>query len=225
MVAFKDFLGENLNTLKPLQEKGYLLIETFPTVRVDLPFSSFQDYLMSLGHDTRKDLRRKMKKTEEQNNLTVKVCDSIPHIIDDVYRLYLNNYDSGTVKFEKLTKEFFAGASKNLSGRTKFFLYYLEGKLIAFNFCLIHRDLMIDEFIGFDYEHAHKYNLYFYTWCYNIRWCLENNIRYYQVGQTDYQPKIRLGGRIIPLFAIWKHTNPAIQGLMRLFLTSGFKKN
>ena len=45
-------------------------------------------------------------------------------------------------------------------------LYYVNGKLSAFNLCFVYNDLLIDKFIGFDYEIARQYSLYFVSWCY-----------------------------------------------------------
>jgi predicted N-acyltransferase len=154
-----------------------------------------------------------MKKAQSSGLIEVKITTDIKNIIEDIYRLYLNTYNASSVKFEKLTKEFFLNITSYMPSQAKFFLYYLDGKLAAFNLCFVYKDALIDKFIGFDYEMAYKYNLYFFSWCYNIKWCIENCVRYYQVGQTDYYPKLKLGGRIVPLYAYVKHNNP-IQNLI-----------
>jgi hypothetical protein len=92
----------------------------------------------------------------------------------------------------------------------------VEDQLAAFNLCFVYDHLLIDKFIGFDYEIAHQYSLYFVSWCFNIEWCLKNSIRYYQVGQTDYEPKLKLGGSLVPLFAYFKHNNFFLNLLIKL---------
>jgi len=216
-IVFKDFLKKDLQPLEYLKHSGFFVAESFPTVIVELGFNSLDDYFKSLGHNTRKELRHKVKKAKSTSDIEVKVADSIENIIDEVYELYLNTYNAGNVKFEKLTKDFFINAARYIRPQTKFFLYYLKGKIVAFNLCFAYPDLLIDEFIGFDYDISYKYNLYFFSWCYNIDWCLKNSIRYYQVGQTDYHPKIRLGGRLIPLYAYVRYRNPVLNLILRLF--------
>lgn len=215
-MVFKDFVDSDAGMLDLLQKKGFLKVESFPSVTTELNFGSFEDYLKSLGQATRKNLRRKIKKADLRPGIKVEIRDDVEELIDDVYRLYLNTHNSGQTKFEKLTKSFFINISRNLKPHAKFFLYYINGGLAAFNLCFVYDGLMIDKFIGFDYTLSLEYNLYYFSWCYNIEWCLKNAVRSYQTGQTDYQPKIRLGGKLIRLYAYVKHRNP----LFNLFIRS-----
>lgn len=216
LVIFKDFLKSDTPVLDLLLSNGFFKLQSFPSVVTELNFSSFQDYLKSLGHSTRKNLRKKIKQAYSGQNFSIKTTDRVDDIIDEVYRLYLNNYSCGATKFEKLTKDFFINVGKYLSPYAKFFLYYCNGKLGAFNLCFVFKDLFIDKFIGFDYDISNRYNLYYVSWCFNVEWCLKNSIRFYQSGQTDYYPKVRLGGRLIPLYAYLKHRNPALNQLLKL---------
>ncbi|MGA2463467.1 MAG: GNAT family N-acetyltransferase [Thermodesulfobacteriota bacterium] len=222
---FKDFLNENSPLLDSLKQKGFLKVDSFPSVRIELNFNSLEEYFKSLSPSTRKDLRRKIKEAYTKANIEIRIVDSVEDTIDDIYRLYLNTYRAGKIKFEFLTKEFFINVSKDLRPHIKYFLYYVNGNLSAFNLCFVYNDLLIDKFIGFDYDIAHQYSLYFVSWCFNIEWCLKNSIRFYQVGQTDYFQKIKLGGSLIPLYAYVKHNNfffNLIIRLLTIFLKPGF---
>jgi predicted N-acyltransferase len=224
-IIFKDFLKEDTILLDSLKHRGFLKVDSFPSVKIELKFKSLEDYFKSLSYSTRKDLRRKIKKAYSRVNIEIKIVDDVAEIIEDIYRLYLNTYRAGKVKFEFLTKEFFINVSKDLNPHAKYFLYYVNGKLSAFNLCFVYNDLLIDKFIGFDYDIAHQYSLYFVSWCFNIEWCLKNSIRFYQVGQTDYFQKIKLGGSLIPLYAYVKHNNfffNLIIRLLTIFLKPGF---
>ena len=74
---------------------------------------------------------------------------------------------------------------------------------------------MIDKFIGFDYAVSRRNNLYFYSWYYNIDWCIKNGVKAYQVGQTDYQAKIYMGGKLTPLHVYVRHNNRILNDLFR----------
>ncbi len=216
LIIFKDFLEEETLLSDSLTVHGFFKVKSFPCVVTELNFNSFDEYLNSLGHSTRKNLRRKIKKAYSQADIKVKIVDRGDDIIDDVHRLYVNTYHSGATKFERLTREFFINAGRELYPHSKFFLYYVNGKLAAFNLCFVYKDLFIDKFIGFDYDISNQYNLYFVSWCFNIEWCLKNSIRFYQSGQTDYYPKMRLGGRLVPLYTYLKHKNTAVNSLLKL---------
>ncbi len=215
-VILKDFLKNDLPILEKLKTKGFFEIESFPSVTTELNFKSMDDYFASLSYHTRKSIRRKIKKANSEAGIEVKITGSVEDIIEDVYRLYLNTYNAGQVKFEKLSKEFFISVADNMGPRCKFFLYFVNGKLGAFNLCFLHRNTLIDKFIGFDYDLSHKYNLYSYSWCYNIEWCLKNSVSHYQVGQTDYHPKLMLGGRLVPLYAFARHNNRILNSALQL---------
>ena len=216
LVVFKDFLQTDAPCLFPLFAKGFFKVNSFPSVIAELNFNSFEQYLSSLGHATRKSLRKKLKQGFGKAPLSVNVTDNIVETADEIFRLYENTYHRGGTKFERLTKEFFLSAQDYLAPHTKFFLYYVNNKLAAFNLCFVYKDLLIDKFIGFDYDIANKYNLYFVSWCFNVDWCIKNSIRFYQVGQTDYVPKIKLGGRLVGLDAYIRHRNKLLNPVLKL---------
>jgi len=216
LIIFKDFLGDSCALLDPLTNRGFIKLESFPSVQVELGFSSFEEYLKSLGPSTRKSLGKKLKQAYAEGQIEVKIIDKINGQIDQIFELYENAYHGGSTKFERLTKKFFLRIAEEMPGQTRFFLYYVNGSLAAFNLCFVYQDLLIDKFIGFNYDISSRYHLYFVSWAYNIRWCIEHSLRYYYPGQTDYEPKIRLGGKIIPLYAYLKHKNILMNALLKV---------
>lgn len=214
-IVFKDFLERDLDMLNSLTPKGFFKIESLPSVAMKLDFRTMEEYLKTLSSSKRKEFRRKLKKAAE-GGIKVEVRDYIDDVIDDIYALYLKTYESGKTKFEKLTKKFFINITKNMHPHVKFFLYYVDGKIIAFNLCLAYKDLLIDKFIGFDYDMSYKYNLYFISWHCNVEWCLKESISYYQVGQTDYAPKLALGAKTFPLYIYAKHRNGSVNLMLKM---------
>ena len=216
LIVFKDFMDTDAHVLDCLKKHGFFKTGSFPSAIVDLEFDSMDAYFKSLSSGTRKSLRRKLRKAYAKADITIMAVQSVADIVDEIYRLYENTYSAGKTRFEKLTKEFFIKIADNLGPGCKYFLYHVNGRLAAFNLCFVHKDLLIDKFIGFDYEIASDYSLYFLSWCYNVDWCLQNSICRYQVGQTDYAPKKQLGGKLIPLYAYAKHTNRLLNLLLKI---------
>jgi len=214
-IVFKDFLKEHLHIVDTLKRRGFARTNSLPSVSMEVGFGSLDDYFGTLSHSRRKEMRRKIRKAVVEGRLEVRVTDEIDHMADDIYRLYMNTYLAGDTKFELLTKDFFINITKRLKPKAKYFLYYINEKLAAFNLCFEHGDRLIDKFIGFDYTVSKEYNLYFVSWCYNIEHCLNSSIRHYQTGQTDYAPKISLGGKHIPLYAYMKHRNPVYDIMLK----------
>jgi predicted N-acyltransferase len=218
LVIFKDFLKQDTLFLDALIQKGYSKVESFPTVALELNFTSFEGYLESLGSSDRKYLNRKLKQAYSRGKIEVKVVQDVVSEIDQLFKLYENTYHKGTTKFEHLTKNFFLQIAHDLSSHTRFFLYYVDDRLAAFNLCFIYDDLFIDKFVGFDYEISEQFNLYFVIQAYNIKWCLSNSLCYYYSGPTNYGPKIRLGGKLITLYAYLKHKNMFFNSFIKLLI-------
>lgn len=207
-LVFKDFEEKNDAILRrPLCAASFSRIDSFPSAGLRINFHSMDEYFKKLSYATRKSFRRKLKQIN-MDEVRIEVVEDIRDILEDIYRLYLNNYNRGKVKFERLTKDFFKAISENFRPQAKFFLYFIKDRLRAFNLCFVHRKVFIDKFIGFDYEVSNTYHLYQLSWYQNVKWCLENSMEYYQVGQTDYAPKTTLGGELVPLYAYFKHLHP-----------------
>jgi predicted N-acyltransferase len=111
------------------------------------------------------------------------------------------------MKFEEITKDFFKNISKNMPDETRFFLWRLNGKLVGFTLCLISKDLLVAEYLGFDYDVALDYHLYFLAYRDKIDWCIRNGIRRYESGALNYDPKKRLDFKFVPQYVYAKHTN------------------
>ncbi len=215
MIAFKDFSGSYTKLLdRLLMKQGFNKIESYPSVKMDIDFNSFDEYLKTLSYSTRKDLRRKFRKVDSLPKIDLEVSDNIDGILDEAYGLYQQTFSKSAVQFEEIPKTFFANISKHMPGESKYFLWRINNKLVAFNFCLASADTLMDEYIGFDYSVAYDYHLYFVTFRDIITWCIQNNIKKYESGALTYEPKRRLDCRFMPLSIYVKHRN----GLMNLGL-------
>jgi hypothetical protein len=221
LLAFKEFSKHYAKILEPLLKMGFHKVQSYPSVELDIHFKSFEEYLASLSRATRKDLKRKFKKINGKVKIKMEVKGDLGEILDEAYDLYLNTFEKSEVTFEKITKDFFKNISRNMPEETKYFLWWLGERLVAFDLCLVSKDLLIDEYIGMDYDVAYKYRLYFLTFRDIIKWCIKNGIRRYESGPLNFDPKKRLDFRFIPQYIYVKHNNSIINilfGLLTIFL-------
>ena len=215
-IVFNNISDKNTPLTEYLKKRDFIRMETLPTTLIDIEADSLEAYIKKLSKNTRKDLKRKLNKSSQAAELITKVYDNIDAICARVYELYLNNFTGSDIHFEKLTFDFFKNICQNMPGAAKFFITFDQDKIVAFNLCLVENNLCIDKFIGFDSQTAHKYSLYFTTFCHNIDWCIKNGINYYQPGTTDYYPKMRLGAKLIPLYIYAKSFNPIVNLVVKL---------
>ena len=209
-VVLYNLSGRHKALAEYLKEKGFIEMESLPGTIIEIKAPSIEEYIKTLSRNTRKDLKKKLRRSSEQAQLVTVIREDIGDIVDEVYKLYMNNFDESSVHFEVLTPEFFRRIFQNMPGRVKLFVTYDKDKIVAFNLCLIRGNFCIDKFIGLDSELALKYHLYFTTLYHNLDWCIKNGIRFYQPGATDYHPKMRFGAKLIPLFVYSKAFNPLL---------------
>jgi len=184
-----------------------------PTAYLHVEFADIDEYLASLSKATRKDMRRKLKAAAD---LRVEWRRDIDDIAGDVMHLYRSTYANAQFSFEELTPGYFRNVLRELDGRASCVTYWLGGKLVAFNLVLHDGKRLLDKFLGMDYAVARDYNLYFYTWIENVRYCIEHRIPLYQSGQGLHGVKRRLGSRLAPNWLWYRHRNRGLDAVLAL---------
>ena len=139
--------------------------------RLEVDFPNFDDYLKTLSGATRYDLRRKLKKASSVKIESSMVSSLDESTLNEVYYLYLQAVETHDMGFEIVPQEFFRLISINMPKETKFFLWRINGKLVAFVFCLVSKGVLLDYYLGFDYTPAHEYHLYFVKFKEVTNWC------------------------------------------------------
>jgi len=212
IVAFKDFDKTYTCMLDPLRKEGFSRFDSLPTTEMDVRFKDFEEYLMTLSSASRYDLRRKFKKAASQSKIELEIMDEPDEdTFKEIYRLYQQMVDKHDMGFEIVPADFFKNIAKNMPAHAKFFLWRIEGKLAAFLMALVSKEVLIDYYLGLDYEVALKYHLYFVKFRDVMNWAIANKIKKYDMGITGYEPKRRLGFEFVPLYIYAKHRNAVIR--------------
>ena len=218
LIIYKDFNSSYKDMFKPVIKNGYLKMESFPSTDMEIDFRDFEWYLKTLSQSSRENLRRNLRKVDAKVKieLTVKNALEGEEELRQVHELYLETYNKQEMGFEKLPLDFFVNIAKNMPDETRFFLWKIEGKLVAFALCLVSGNYFIDYYLGFDYSVAHQYFLYFVRFRDLLKWCIDHGIKRYEMGVTTYEPKRRLGFNFIRLYLYIKHRNKLINGFSGL---------
>ena len=217
IIAFKDFDQTYTQMLDPLQKIGFAKFDSLPSTELNVWFKDFEEYLKTLSSANRYDLRRKFRRVDGLVKIDMEIVEALEDgILQEVYKLYLDIIAKHDMGFELLPIEFFKNISKNMPRHTKFFLWRIEGKLVAFLLCLVSKDILIDYYVGLDYSIAHKYHLYFVKFRDILNWCIKNNIKKYEMGITGYEPKRRLGFDFVPLYLYVKLRNRMFRPIFKL---------
>lgn len=215
LIVFKDFYAQYRPALAPLCSSGYVRMASMPMTRLPLPYNNWDEYFQTLSKATRKDLRRKFRKTEGMPKIEMQVVTDIAPLIDEIYPLYLAVHERSPLKFETLTKEYFRAIAQRMHEHARFFIWRKSGKIVAFSFCLVCGDKIYDECIGLDYSVALGLHLYFYTLRDIISWALQQGLKYYYSNPLNYEPKLHLDCELVPLDLYVRHTNALLNPIFR----------
>jgi hypothetical protein len=82
--------------------------------------------------------------------------------------------------------------------KTRFFIWRQEGRIVAFNVCLVHDGVIHDLDLGMDYTVALDLHMYFVTWRDIVQWSIEQGLRMYHTGPMNYDPKLHLKLALAP---------------------------
>ena len=219
MIVFKDFPKSYRDQLAALRGHGYTRIPSMPGSKLDLHFTSFEDYLQNkLSHKTRKNLRNKFRKASENFPVHMEVRTDISDHVDELLPLYQQVLKKSQYRFEELTRDYFVDLGRKMSDRAIFFIWRHKGRAVAFCSCLRHNGVLRDNYIGLDYEVALKGHLYFVTMRDMLTWALVNGYRTYYSAPLNYEPKYHLRHDLVPLDLYVRATSGWLNPLLRLAL-------
>jgi predicted N-acyltransferase len=188
-----------------------------PAARLDLDFGSFEEYMTEkLGKVFRKNLRRKFRALDDAPPVTMEVLTDATPIVDEIFPLHVQTYERSDFKFEELNKDYFRLIGQRMPDRVRYFIWRQQGRIIAFNLCLIHDGVLHDIDVGLDYEVALDLHMYFVTWRDVIRWCLKNGIKTYHTGPLNYDPKLHFKLTLVPQDLYARHSSALINPIFKL---------
>jgi len=185
-------------------------VQCLPCARLPITFHSLEEYVSGLSRNVRKDLRRKMRVSDE-----VKVIRSrnISPFLDRMYKLYLQTVERCPMALGAHNRLFLEKVCERVPG-AEYTLYFVQEELVAFNLLVVKQEAMVDKYFCMDYELGRKYNLYFLSWLENVRYCVEQKIPLYHAGQGAEKTKARLGATSIPSVILFKHRRPAVDRVL-----------
>ena len=217
IILFKDFPASYRTALQPLAKDGYQRAPSMPSARLELDFENFEQYMTEkLSKVFRKNLRRKLRASDDAPKITMEVLSDATPFVDEIFPLYLQTYQRSDLKFEELTKEYFRLMGQRMPDRVRYFLWRQNDRIIAFNLCMIHEGTLYDLAVGLDYAVALDLHLYFVTWRDVIEWSVRNGLKTYHTGPLNYDPKSHLKLSLAPLDLYARHNWAWVNPIFKL---------
>jgi len=219
LIVLKEFPARYRPALASFTRAGFAQIPSMPMTRLDIGYPSFEDYMtQALSSKTRKDLRRKFRIAEQAAPLEMSVVADVGPIIDEIYPLYLTVYERSTLRFEKLSKEYFCRLGREMPDKVRFFIWRQSGRVVAFSQCMIDGEAIYTEYLGLDYTVALELHLYHYMFRDTVVWAIRNGFRSLHSTGLNYDPKLHLKSLLAPLDLYVRLASPWLNSLLKRFL-------
>ena len=199
VIVIKDFPAEYRAVLEPVFKRDYRRVPGMPAAMLDLAYASFDDYLKrKVGKVFRKNLRRKFKKLDGAPPISMEVRTDVTEVAGEVFALYWQTFERSEFQFEVLSQEYFERLGRDMPDKVRFFIWRQEGRIIAFNACLVHEGVLYDLDLGMDYRVELDLHMYFVTWRDVVQWAIGEGLRTYHTGPLNYDPKLHLKLKLAP---------------------------
>jgi predicted N-acyltransferase len=193
---------------------GYRPMASLPIAGLDIDFPDMDAYFARLSYTARKDMRRKLRVLDR---LRVEVRAEVGDLADRLMALYEQTRARAEMSFEHLTAAYFIGVPRQMPGRAFWVLYFEGEELLAANLLVQDDTILLDKYFLMDAARGRALNLYFVSWFTNVRLCLERGLTRYRSGQAAYENKLRLGSDLTRTSIYFRHRNPVLNRVMRLF--------
>ena len=111
MVVLKEFPAKYRPALECFVDEDFTRIPSLPNVMLNINYSSFEEYMRrALSGNTRKQLRLKLKVTDQAPPIEMSVVNDITPMIDEIYPLYLQVYHRSNLQFREADQGIFLRA-------------------------------------------------------------------------------------------------------------------
>ena len=214
---FDKLLTENL------QKLGYLQFPGTTTLYLDIEWSTFEDYLKSLKHKTRMNIRREIKKCAE-NGVSIEERDfeglsaKLPPLLTNLFWKYDKNANN------LFDQSFFCKLEDYARDTAKVFLAEKNDEVVGFSMSLRQRDVLDIFMCGFDYEAQTKTDFTYFNLCYYapIRWAIEEGIKKIYYRRKAEKVKLNRGCKPERTFSFVKCHNRFVSLLLNKALENRF---
>jgi predicted N-acyltransferase len=207
---FKEFPDDAVaEYASELERLGFFPVDPGPGTRLDIRWTSFDDYMTAMRTKYRHQLKKDLKAGE---GLEFALLDSFADLAAAATPLYRNVVAHAATTLQVADEKFFAAVSDFEQAHLLVARPRDTKQLVGVNLLLFGDTVMHNIYIGFDYEQNKKYRIYFNLFEQSLRLAIERGCRVGYFGQTSYDFKARMGANPFALTAYMKHRLGFVHG-------------
>jgi hypothetical protein len=182
--------------------------ETLPTCKMNISWSSIDDFICNLRSHYRYRLKKALDKGKETS---IKRLEDNNSFDEKMYSLYEQVYDKSQYKLEKLSIDFFKMFPSSI------YVFYLQENPVAFVQLIDNNGELSFVFGGIDYALNHKYDLYINMLMFILKYGIDNKLSAIDMGQTAEDTKMKFGCLQHKKYMYIYHPNFIIRFFIKLF--------
>jgi predicted N-acyltransferase len=220
LVSYFPFVFENdIALMTTLPQCGYMKSHGATSYHIDIRFSDFEDYLSGLESKNRKNIRREIKKCQ-QNGIKIQET-SISHYSKDFERLYYNLATKYDKKAKMTIDSYLLNLLNNHVGdKSKAFVAIKDEKVIGFSILVEHAGVLAVWLTGYNYNLQSKTDFAYFNLCYYapIKYAIDSGIKRINFSSSCDEVKLARGCKAEQTYFFAKAHKKILNPFMRTAL-------
>jgi predicted N-acyltransferase len=194
-----------------LKDLGYHKFTYDKALYLDNQWTSFDEYLKTLGHHTSNNIRREIRLCRE-NGIEIELVSEFGELAETLSNLSANLVWKRNKEKNPYDTVFFRNLNEFARDNIKLFVARKNSEVVGFSWCLKQGDTLDVHRCGFNYNVLGKNDFTYFNVCYYapIRWAIENNIKKMFYARALPELKKRRGMKPENLFSFVKYQNRAL---------------
>jgi len=206
ITLIKDVLPTRIQEGRYFGSNGYVPFLVQPNMVMDLPFRSFDDYLMAMSTKYRTRAKRAFKKLEGVVKREMSVAEVMQEL-PGIYHLYREIAKNAGFNMVDLNEQYLLALKRDFAEYFRIFGYYQEDRLIAF-YTTIHNGHELEaHFLGYEQSLNHHLQLYLNMLYDLVRHGIEAGCHHLIFARTALEIKSSVGAVAQDLHCYLRHHN------------------
>jgi predicted N-acyltransferase len=228
-LCVKEFKARELPAVEPLEELGFFRGHSLPYMAMEIRWRSFDEYLASLRHPYRRQIRRSLAKMgmtrpEIRPYSPRRLADSRPHLVlggpeslspGRFYTLYRNVMARAETRLEFLNPAFFERLWVELGPDLQILTAVVESEVLGAALLVKSGETLSFMLVGLPEAQETPHDVYFNLVSALLDQAIRQGCRRLNLGQTAYWVKQRIGGEPEDEFLFFKAASPTLHFLLR----------
>lgn len=238
-LCFKEYKEDEVKWFDKLTEFGFIKLDSLPYVKMQVHWSTFDEYLSSMRHNYRRQIKNSLFNPTEKHPIICEYQFSTdisahseilmlfrPSEFDHqkFFNLYLQVMDRAKNKLEILNEDFFKNVFKQLDKKSMILTVIKDNSIYGAAYLVLDSNKITFLLAGLDYNYRDYHNVLINLIYGIIQIAIDKKCKSIELGQTSYELKQRVGGKCTDEYFFLKSSSLVMNTIIRIFKPLLFPK-